>query len=97
MFGQANYFLPLWEKKFPTPSIAYHKEAVRLYKVLDQQLGKKEYLAGAYTIADIATYPWVWRHEWPSGEAGRVSQRETLVRHDLGATGGSARDGEPKV
>ena len=62
MFGQANFFFRLSEK-VPYAIDRYHKEALRLYKVLDQQLGKKEYLAGEYTIADIATYPWVWRHE----------------------------------
>jgi GSH-dependent disulfide-bond oxidoreductase len=62
MFGQANFFFRLNEK-VPYAIERYHKEALRLYKVLDQQLGKKEYLAGEYTIADIATYPWVWRHE----------------------------------
>jgi GST-like protein len=62
MFGQANFFFRLTEKVLYAIE-RYHKEALRLYKVLDQQLGKKEYLAGEYTIADIATYPWVWRHE----------------------------------
>jgi GSH-dependent disulfide-bond oxidoreductase len=62
MFGQANFFFRLSEK-VPYTIERYHKEALRLYKVLDQQLGKSEYLAGEYTIADIATYPWVWRHE----------------------------------
>jgi GSH-dependent disulfide-bond oxidoreductase len=62
MFGQANYFFRAQEK-VPQAIERFHKEALRLYKVLDQQLGQKEYLAGEYSIADIATYPWVWRHE----------------------------------
>jgi GSH-dependent disulfide-bond oxidoreductase len=62
MFGQANYFFRLAEK-VPYAIERFHKEAIRLYKVLDQELGKKEYLAGEYSIADIATYPWVWRHD----------------------------------
>ncbi|HZA56653.1 MAG TPA: glutathione S-transferase N-terminal domain-containing protein [Candidatus Udaeobacter sp.] len=62
MFGQANYFFRAQEK-VPQAVERFHKEALRLYKVLDQQLGQKEYLAGEYSIADIATYPWVWRHE----------------------------------
>ena len=62
MFGQANFFFRLSES-VPYAIERYHKEALRLYKVLDQQLGKKDYLAGEYSIADIATYPWVWRHE----------------------------------
>ena len=62
MFGQANYFYRL-EEKVPYAVERFHKEAVRLYNVLDRQLGAGEYLAGAYSIADIATYPWVWRHD----------------------------------
>ena len=62
MFGQANYFYRL-EEKVPYAIERFHKEAVRLYNVLNKELGEREYLAGAYSIADIATYPWVWRHE----------------------------------
>jgi GST-like protein len=62
MFGQANYFFRAQEK-VPQAIERFHKETLRLYKVLDQQLGKKEYLADEYSIADIATYPWVGRHE----------------------------------
>jgi len=43
----------------------YVKEKDRLYGVLDKRLGEAKYLAGGeYTIADIATYPWVARYEW---------------------------------
>ena len=62
MFGQANYFFRLAEK-VPYAIERFHKEALRLYKVLDQQLAQKSYLADEYSIADIATYPWVWRHD----------------------------------
>ena len=62
MFGQANYFFRLQEN-VPYAIERYHKEALRLYNVLNQRLGEQEYLAGEYSIADIATYPWVWRHE----------------------------------
>lgn len=62
MFGQANYFFRL-EEKVPYAIERFHKEALRLYRVLDQELGKKEFLAGEYSIADIATYPWVGRHD----------------------------------
>ena len=63
MFGQANYFYRL-EEKVPFAIDRYYKEAIRLYKVLEQTLGQRSYLAGDYSIADIATYPWVARHEW---------------------------------
>jgi GST-like protein len=62
MFGQANYFFRL-EPKVPYAVERYYKEAVRLYNVLNKELGQREFLAGDYSIADIATYPWVWRHD----------------------------------
>ena len=62
MFGQANYFFRL-EEKVPYAIERYHKEALRLYGVLEQALAQNEHLAGEYSIADIATYPWVWRHD----------------------------------
>ena len=62
MFGQANYFYRL-EDKVPFAIERYHKEAIRLYKVLEQTLAQRDYLAGEYSIADIATYPWVGRHD----------------------------------
>jgi GST-like protein len=42
----------------------YGKETRRLYGVLDARLGEVDYVAGDYSIADIAIYPWVWRREW---------------------------------
>jgi GST-like protein len=62
MFGQANYFYRMQEK-VPAAIERFHKEALRLYGVLDKELGQRVFLAGEYSIADIATYPWVWRHE----------------------------------
>ena len=62
MFGQANHFFRLQEK-VPYAIERFRKEALRLYGVLDKELGQREYLAGEYSIADIATYPWVWRHD----------------------------------
>ena len=62
MFGQANYFYRL-EEKNPQAIDRFKKEALRLYNVLNQALGERDYLAGEYSIADIATYPWVGRHE----------------------------------
>ncbi|HKX49888.1 MAG TPA: glutathione S-transferase N-terminal domain-containing protein [Candidatus Binatia bacterium] len=62
MFGQANYFYRL-EEKVPFAIERYYKEAIRLYNVLEETLGQRDYLAGDYSIADIATYPWVGRHD----------------------------------
>jgi GST-like protein len=62
MFGQANYFYKL-EEKVPYAIERFYKEAIRLYRVLEQALAQRDYLAGEYSIADIATYPWVGRHD----------------------------------
>ena len=65
MFGQANHFRMFAKQDVPYAKERYTKEAHRLYKVMDTRLGDTPYLAGAdYTIADIATYPWVDRWEW---------------------------------
>ena len=42
----------------------YKSEVSRLYKVLDTQLRDQEFVAGDYSIADIAIWPWIARHEW---------------------------------
>jgi GSH-dependent disulfide-bond oxidoreductase len=62
MFGQANYFYRMQEK-VPAAIERFYKEAIRLYRVLDGELAQREFLAAEYSIADIATYPWVGRHD----------------------------------
>lgn len=62
MFGQANYFIRMQEQ-VPQAIERFRKEALRLYGVLDRELGTRQFLAGEYSIADIATYPWVGRHD----------------------------------
>ncbi len=64
MFGQAHHFLRAAPEKVPYAIERYMKETRRLYGVLDGHLKSSAYLAGEYSIADIATYPWVARHEW---------------------------------
>ncbi len=63
MFGQLHVFLRL-DEPVPYALERYTKEKNRLYGVLDRRLGEVAYLAGEYSIADIATYPWVARHEF---------------------------------
>ncbi len=64
-FGQVHHFLRAAKEPVPYAIDRYVKEKDRLYGVLDKRLGEAKYLAGAeYTIADIATYPWVARYEW---------------------------------
>jgi GST-like protein len=59
MFGQAGYFIKFAKEKVPLAEERYRAEAVRLCGVMDTRLGAVEYLAGEYSIADIATWPWV--------------------------------------
>ena len=64
MFGQVHHFLRAAKEQVPYGIARYSKEKDRLYGVLDKRLGEAEYLAGEYSIADIATYPWVARYDW---------------------------------
>lgn len=64
MQGQANVFYRYAPEKIPYAIERYQKETKRLYTVLDTRLRGHEYLAGDYSIADIATWPWVTIHGW---------------------------------
>jgi GST-like protein len=64
MQGQANVFFRYAPEKIPFAIERYQKETRRLYEVLDRGLRDGEYLAGDYSIADIATWPWVSLHDW---------------------------------
>ena len=59
MFGQMAYFHDYAEPKMPAALDRYENEVRRLYKVLERRLGEADYLAGAYSIADIAVWPWI--------------------------------------
>ena len=64
MLGQANHFLQFNAGKSAYAEQRYATEAARLYGVLDRRLADHEYLAGDYSIADIATWPWISRWPW---------------------------------
>jgi len=65
MLGQVHHFLRFAPELIPYPIERYSKEAVRIYGVLNTRLSTHEWLAGAeYSIADIATFPWIARHDW---------------------------------
>jgi GST-like protein len=64
MFGQTHHFLRAAKEQVPYAIERYTKETRRLYGVMNGRLGERAFLAGDYSIADIATYPWVARHEW---------------------------------
>jgi glutathione S-transferase len=68
MQGQANVFFRYAPEKIEYAIRRYHDETRRLYTVLDGRLAQHEYLAGEYSIADIATWPWVSIHGWAGVE-----------------------------
>jgi GST-like protein len=58
MLGQLNHFMNRAEEKMPAAIQRFMEECIRLYKVLDQQLDGQDFVAGDYSIADMAIYPW---------------------------------------
>jgi len=65
MMGQANVFARYFPDKLPAAIARYRNESRRLLGVLDARLAQAEWIAGDYSIADIATWPWVRIHDWP--------------------------------
>jgi GST-like protein len=90
MLGQAHHFRAYAPEKIPYAIDRYTNEAKRLYGVLDRRLGEAEYLAGAYGIADIATFPWLryWERQgvslsdYPNVQRwfGAIEQRPAVER-----------------
>ena len=64
MMGQANVFFRYFPEKIPAAIDRYQGESKRLFRVLDGHLKDHEYLAGDYSIADIANWAWVRTHRW---------------------------------
>jgi GST-like protein len=63
MAGQNHHFNSAAPEKLPYAMNRYIKETARLYGVLDRRLADREFVAGDYSIADMASYPWVVPHE----------------------------------
>ncbi len=90
MMGQANVFFRYFPEKIPAAIHRYQHESLRLLTVLDAQLAGRDYLCDEYSIADIATWPWVARHEWSGIEIShlpdlqawmnRMAQRPAVAR-----------------
>ncbi len=70
MMGQANVFTRYFPEKIPAAIDRYLRESRRLFEVLDGHLADREYLAGDYSIADIANWSWVHIYEWPGVDIG---------------------------
>ncbi len=90
MAGQAHHFRIYATEKVPYGIARYTKETTRLYGVLDKRLKGRSFIAGAYSIADIAAYPWVlsWERQGQvlddfrniKAWVERISAREAVQR-----------------
>ena len=76
MMGQANVFYRYFPEKLPAAIARYQNESRRLFEVLDRRLAESEWLAGDYSIADIATWPWVRTHGWSGVSVEGLAQLE---------------------
>jgi glutathione S-transferase len=65
MMGQANVFTRYFPEELPSVIDRYRREGRRLFEVLDGRLADNEWLAGDYSIADIANWSWVQTYPWP--------------------------------
>jgi GST-like protein len=65
MMGQANVFTRYFPERIPSVIDRYRRESRRLFEVLDGHLERNEWLAGDYSIADIANWCWVQTYPWP--------------------------------
>lgn len=77
MQGQANVFFRYMDKKIPVAISRYQNECRRLYEVLDKQLQNNKWICGEYSIADIATWPWIKIYFWAGID---VSNLDNLSR-----------------
>lgn len=64
MMGQANVFFRYFPEKLQAAIDRYQNESRRLFEVLDKRLEGREYICDEYSIADIATWPWVRTYQW---------------------------------
>jgi GST-like protein len=64
ILGQVHHFVRFNKGRAPYAEERFRNEAARLYGVLDRQLADREFVAGDYSIADIAIWPWISRYEW---------------------------------
>ncbi|GLS19191.1 thiol:disulfide oxidoreductase [Labrys miyagiensis] len=71
MAGQAHHFRHYAAEPIPYAIDRYTREVSRLYGVLDHRLADREYIADEYSIADMASYPWIYRHAKQGQELGR--------------------------
>lgn len=100
MMGQANVFFRYWPEKIQPVIDRYQGEAARLFGVLDARLADHEFLAGAYSIADIANWCWVRTHAWSGVDIApftHVQRWLTAIAERPAAQAGVKVPGELKV
>jgi GSH-dependent disulfide-bond oxidoreductase len=64
MLGQYNHFNRFAPEKIDYAIARYRTETLRIFSVLDHQLSDREFICGDYSIADIATFPWIASYEF---------------------------------
>jgi GST-like protein len=70
MFGQVHHFVRSAPEPVSYAIERYTRETRRLYAVLNAHLAGQPFLANEYSIADVATFPWIARHEWHKVDLG---------------------------
>src|SRR5262249_60956672 len=103
MLGQAHHFRRYAKEQIPYAIERYTNEGTRLYRVLDKRLSEAEFLAGHYSIADMAVYPWLRPHKWQGQDIAAwpnlqrwynaVRGRPAVQRGFAGMAGRGARKG----
>ena len=88
--GQVHHFVKFNPGKSAYAEERYAKEAKRLWGVLDRRLAEVEYVAGDYSIADIAIWPWIARFEWQTVDFAEYPPRAALVFGDCRPACGQA-------
>src|SRR6185295_13991461 len=79
MIGQANVFFRYAPEQIPFAIDRYHRECRRLFEVLDKRLSSNEYLAGDYSIADIANWSWVKTYPWSGVDVTGLTHLERWI------------------
>ena len=80
MQGQAVVFVRYFPEALQPAIDRYCNETRRLYEVLNHHLADREFLAGEYSIADIANWSWVRRHEWAGVETVGLDNLERWIQ-----------------
>ena len=89
MAGQNHHFNQYAPIEIPYACDRYIKETNRLYGVLNKQLATNEYIAGQYSIADMACYPWIVPHAKQQQNLDDFPPPQALVQRYCGSSGGS--------